>query len=306
MSKKNLKLTTIFLALFFVIAPFKLLAATDTKPPILQIDIPTVNLSDLTICDKDNKMMCIPWIAEYIVGIYKYGIGVAGILAAIVLMWGGVVWLTAGGNQQRVTEAQGWIKGSLTGIVLLMTSYLILYQINPDLTIFNAVKIKQIPEMNIEEEYLYESTTDYESGLSDSTNVSDFKHIKFYQRTADDLPRLDKRLIELLHIIDDAGFDVVVSCAITGHRVTTVTDKKSRHTQGLAVDIVTSTKGSTRQEVLTKLSDFLYSKYRTNIGEMIYSYNLNKSIKDGAAYTLTNNALLNTHYNHLHLATFKK
>ncbi|MDD4333312.1 MAG: pilin [Patescibacteria group bacterium] len=85
-------------------------------------------------------------IADYIIAIYKYAIGIVGILAAIVLMWGGVVWLTAGGSQERVKDAQEWIKASLSGLLIALCSFLILSTVNPDLT-----KLKSISPQKIEE-----------------------------------------------------------------------------------------------------------------------------------------------------------
>ncbi len=142
-------LTIIFLA-FIIIHTFGFLflnlfyfpaQAINPSMPKLQIDIPTVNLTD-AICKGD---VCeIPWIGQYIAGIYKYAIGVVGILAAVVLMVGGIVWLTAGGSATRVGEAKAWIGASLTGLIIALTSYMILYQINPKLTQFEPIKVTQV------------------------------------------------------------------------------------------------------------------------------------------------------------------
>lgn len=87
------------------------------------------------------------FIAEYLKAIYDYLLSVIGIVAAIALMIGGALWLTAGGSNERVSQAKSWITGSLTGLVLALTSYLILRTINPHLVQFTpteVVKIEQI------------------------------------------------------------------------------------------------------------------------------------------------------------------
>ncbi|MFH1822267.1 MAG: hypothetical protein ABH830_01045, partial [Patescibacteria group bacterium] len=116
--------------------------------PDLQIDIgglkDKLSKSTPIECGKDesgNKIYCINWIGEYIAGIYKYAVGIVGILAAIVLMYGGVLWIVAGGSAERTGSAKAWIGASLTGLVIAVTSYTILYQINPELTKFNALEI---------------------------------------------------------------------------------------------------------------------------------------------------------------------
>ena len=113
----------------------------------LQIKIPGMKkFSEATECPNDPTKMCVPWIGEYISGIYKYTIGIVGILAAVVLMIGGIIWLTAGGSATRIGEAKAWIGASLTGLVIALCSYMILYQINPSLTQFSPIKVTDVYE----------------------------------------------------------------------------------------------------------------------------------------------------------------
>jgi 3D (Asp-Asp-Asp) domain-containing protein len=192
-TKKNtLNLTSSFLFTFaFLLFTFSFLlsvpvqAANPTMPditvPELKIKIPNIVFTTkeeiLEKCDKDpagNVLICyFPWIGEYIVGVYKYAVGIVGIIAAIVLMVGGIIWLTAGGNQSRVGEAQNWIKGSITGLVLLLSSYVLLFQINPALLEFKPIAISVVQELEpyvanrkngVAEEYKAKSCKNLEAG----------------------------------------------------------------------------------------------------------------------------------------------
>ena len=87
-------------------------------------------------------------IAKYIRVIYKYAIGIVGILAAVVLMIGGVIWITAGGNAERIGEAKAWIASSLTGLLLALLSYTILATVNPALVNFQISEVKTVEEMS--------------------------------------------------------------------------------------------------------------------------------------------------------------
>ena len=80
----------------------------------------------------------------YIIAIYKYAIGIVSIVATVVMMIGGIIWMTAGGNGARVGEAKAWIGASLTGLTLAISSYLILSIINPNLVKFKPIKMKTI------------------------------------------------------------------------------------------------------------------------------------------------------------------
>ncbi|MEA3463692.1 MAG: pilin [Patescibacteria group bacterium] len=106
-------------------------------------------------------------IAEYIKAIYKYAIGIVGILAAVVLMFGGVLWLTAGGNTERVTNAKSWIGASLTGLVLALCSYMILATINPGLVDFRVKPVGMVDEHNTSGWYFsWHNTITQEKGNS--------------------------------------------------------------------------------------------------------------------------------------------
>lgn len=114
--------------------------------PELQINIPTLKLTapECSV-NNDGSYHCeIPWLGQYIVAIYNYGLSIAGILAAIVLMAGGLLWLVSGGDASKVSQAKELIVGSITGVVILAASYIILTQINPDLVKFKAISIGTI------------------------------------------------------------------------------------------------------------------------------------------------------------------
>ncbi|MDO8593264.1 MAG: pilin [bacterium] len=92
-------------------------------------------------------------IANLVRAIYKYAIGIVGILAAVVLMIGGVLWIVAGGNATAIGEAKAWIGAALTGLVLALLSYTILATINPALVNLKTTGIAQVqapPQKNTE------------------------------------------------------------------------------------------------------------------------------------------------------------
>jgi hypothetical protein len=79
-------------------------------------------------------------IGTYVKAIYKYAIGIVGILAAVVLMFGGLLWLTAGGNANQVGEAKAWIGAALTGLIVALCSFMILATISPKLVEINPIE----------------------------------------------------------------------------------------------------------------------------------------------------------------------
>lgn len=148
-----LKLSLLIISGFFIVFPIIVSAEANWIMPDPKIKIPYMeNISSMApICtppDANGKQTCsMPWLSEYIAGIYKYSIGIVAILATIVLMISGVTWMTAAGNQTRVGEAKQWITGAITGLVLVFSSYTILYFVNPDLVALKPISLKRIAKV---------------------------------------------------------------------------------------------------------------------------------------------------------------
>lgn len=67
----------------------------------------------------------------YITNFYQFAIPASILLATVLIMIGGVIWITSAGNQTRIAKAKDFIINSIIGIILLISAYLILAFINP-------------------------------------------------------------------------------------------------------------------------------------------------------------------------------
>ncbi len=177
----NKKFLILFLiltgTLFLFNAPSKVWASS---PPItnpfnnLNVTIPgldKISAQSAPTCQGtgDNQSCKFPWIAQYIAAIYNYAIGIVGIVAVIVMMVGGFLWLTAGGNAGQITEAQNWIKASVVGLVIALSSYVILDQISPALVFLKPITVGMVqPLSQVEQQYAQTSC----SSLTDAQKQS--------------------------------------------------------------------------------------------------------------------------------------
>ncbi len=73
-------------------------------------------------------------IASQIGNLYNWAVGIGGLVALGVLIFGGVLYATSSGNISRQDEAKNWLFGAVIGILILFSSYVILSTINPELT----------------------------------------------------------------------------------------------------------------------------------------------------------------------------
>ena len=146
------------IALLFLTWP-SLTNALSITPPDPVIKIP--GLSDLSQIeekpcpDLEEKIgasgcLYIPWIGEYVGGLYKFAVLASTILATVVIMIAGFIWLTAGGNVNQIGTAKSYIGGAIMGLVLMLGSYTVLNLINPKLVIFDALKIPVIKKIPLE------------------------------------------------------------------------------------------------------------------------------------------------------------
>ncbi len=123
--------------------------------PSLQIPIPGIpSLTEFAKVEirgePGERYVYIPWVGQYISAIYNWAMGIVGVLAVVMIIWGGVIYLTAGGSPERISTAKSYITSAIAGLILAFGSYLLLYTINPDLVKFAALKIRVIEK----EEYL--------------------------------------------------------------------------------------------------------------------------------------------------------
>ncbi len=99
-------------------------------------------------------------IADFIAFFYKYGIGLAGIFAVIMIIVAGIQWMTSGGNTDAISKAQKRIQGSVIGIILLALSYTILYTINPNLVLLRPPDAWMINRLGVGASYCADLTNE--------------------------------------------------------------------------------------------------------------------------------------------------
>ncbi|MCK4454332.1 APC family permease [Candidatus Parcubacteria bacterium] len=79
---------------------------------------------------------------EYIKYIFNFSMLLGAILAFAVLLFGGIRWLLSAGSPTATSDAKSWMLGGIIGLVLLLSSWLILTTINPELAILKLEDLK--------------------------------------------------------------------------------------------------------------------------------------------------------------------
>ena len=110
-----------------------------------QISIPNSEFKHSESKDSSDWMVITPsTLGKYIKAIYTYAIGIVGIFSTVVIIYGGLLWAMAGGNNSKVDAAKGYIGSALTGLVLALVSYTLLYMINPALVELKPIVLTKV------------------------------------------------------------------------------------------------------------------------------------------------------------------
>jgi di/tricarboxylate transporter len=62
-------------------------------------------------------------VRENITDMLRIAMGVLGTVAVVIVIYAGFLWMTAGGNDERVGQAKKWLYGGVIGLALILTSY---------------------------------------------------------------------------------------------------------------------------------------------------------------------------------------
>lgn len=146
--KRSRRAAVAFLAAAFSFAAVGA-SAQELFAPKLSINIPTITFSSVQMQNTGSEggvsgFIDIPWIAQYMKGVYSYGVGIAGLLAGVMIVIGGFYYLTAGGDVTRIQKGKQRITDAVIGLFLVFGAFLLLSTLNPALTSFDALRVQTI------------------------------------------------------------------------------------------------------------------------------------------------------------------
>ncbi len=109
--------------------------------PHLNIPIPGLNFKS-SVTAKGGYYQ-VPWLAQYISGVYRYLVGVSVVAAAIMITWGGSLYVLSG-SVSDVKQAKKIIADAIVGLIFILGAYALLGTLNPSLVGLNTIKIRQV------------------------------------------------------------------------------------------------------------------------------------------------------------------
>ncbi|MBU1145991.1 pilin, partial [Patescibacteria group bacterium] len=66
-------------------------------------------------------------VTEIVGGIIKTGLSILGIVAAILIIYAGYLWMTGRGKEERINKAKETLEAAIIGLIIIMAAYAITY-----------------------------------------------------------------------------------------------------------------------------------------------------------------------------------
>ncbi len=123
--------------------------SVEFKPVNLQFNVALPGVDSLDQAKLENKVLTVPYLAQYIAAIQKLAIGFGLIAAAIMIVWGGFKYIVSG-TGAAVQSGKQVILDAIIGLVILLSSYALLANINPDTATLRSLQIPFVTRANAE------------------------------------------------------------------------------------------------------------------------------------------------------------
>ena len=146
-------------------------APTAFITPTLNVPIPDLKFSTPL---QTGGSVTVNFLGEYISAIYKYLVGISVSIAIVLIMIGGFQYVLSSGSGD-VGSAKKRIRNAIEGLVLLLAVYVILYTVNPQMTILGPINIKNISEIPLE------NMVTYGEGVTCTDSGTDLSGVNSYQ-----------------------------------------------------------------------------------------------------------------------------
>jgi len=158
------------------------------KPLHLKLNVPIPGLEEFSTPEGavvDNQT-----ISRYLGVLYKFLVGIASLLAVIMIAYAGFLWLFASGAGEKVTKAKEIIMAAISGLVLILGSYLLLNFINPALVNldFPTSPTEIVPVIKSDNSGSVPVTSDdFDNKIIFLSDINDVIHKRLAQETIDKL-----------------------------------------------------------------------------------------------------------------------
>ncbi len=119
---KNFRKLAIIPVLAFLLIPLVVPLSASAAPDATQF---TNSLESVGNSAYGGDVSSAPSLPEMIGQLINVALGLLGMVLLVLVIYGGYLWMTAGGNSEQVDKAKKIITNAVVGLVIIMASYAI-------------------------------------------------------------------------------------------------------------------------------------------------------------------------------------
>jgi hypothetical protein len=112
---RKLKISLSVIAMALALMPAAVYGAANTAP--------TWNAESLGLNYGSYTGLGSRDVRSTVASIINVALGLLGIVAVVIILIGGVTWMTAGGNEEKVATAKKWIFSGIIGLAIILSAY---------------------------------------------------------------------------------------------------------------------------------------------------------------------------------------
>lgn len=170
-----------------------MLAKPEPRIKIPGLDFSEARINKVTDEEGGGTYIIIPFLGEYLAAIYKYAIIIASIVSVIILIVAGFQWIVPDSSGENASDAKSRIAGALSGLIITVGSYTILYTINPELVQFRSLRIPYI--VGLADDMVHDDeeveTGPIASNVAENKNLNETVKNRCHLIDENDLPTFD-------------------------------------------------------------------------------------------------------------------
>jgi len=146
----------------------------DPQIPVLNIPLPGLKF---TTPSKQGDNVVVNFLSEYINAIYKLLLGISIAVAIVMLMIGGLQYTFGAVSTAQVEKAKERIQNAVVGLVLLFGTFILLYTVNPQLTLLPPLNLFSVEPNPIDFAHIIKANAVLTAGKSRALNDPAFDDI---------------------------------------------------------------------------------------------------------------------------------
>ncbi len=116
--------------------------------PKLEVKIPGLEFAP---AQKSKTLFSSSFLSQYIAGLYQYLLGIGGMIALVMVLVGGLQYVLGAGAKAQIEKGKERMKNGVIGLILLLSVYLILQTVNPQLAILRNLEVSIPPRYELED-----------------------------------------------------------------------------------------------------------------------------------------------------------